>query len=209
MRKAEQGGRSHAHRSDRAESSSPSWKALNQDQSLTPDLGLTSSLSTSQPQNLESISNSVPKMSNNGPNPTRVLRKNQRGSALKPRFVDKPQVDSLDSDAGSSNQEVGFLESEVGSSNHEVGSSESEVGSLSIDERVNGQVEKVEKDEREEGGNGLGSKSEVVVESSEEEESSNDVMDILEELRLSAEEPELSEEQLTCNCQSQENEVID
>ncbi|PON48282.1 hypothetical protein PanWU01x14_238110 [Parasponia andersonii] len=188
MRKAEQGGRSHAHRSDRAESSSPSWKALNQDQSLTPDLGLTSSLSTSQPQNLEPISNSVPKMSNNGPNPTRVLRKNQRGSSLKPRFVDKSEVDSLDSDVGSSN-EVGFLDSEVGSSNHEVGYLESEVGSLSIDERENGQVEKVEKDEREEGGNGLGSKSEVAVE--EEEESSNDVMDILEELRLSTEEPEL------------------
>ena len=82
-----------------------------------------------------------------------------------------------------------------------------EVGLLSIDERVDGRVDNeiVEKEERDGGGNGSGSKTEVVVESIEEE--TIDVMDILEELRLSVEEPELSEEQLRTNCQSQEDEV--
>ncbi|PON39660.1 E3 ubiquitin ligase RBR family [Trema orientale] len=210
MRRAEQGRRNHAHRSDRTEvlSSSSLWKALNQDQSLTPDLGLTSPLSASQPQTFEPTSNSVPRISKNSPNPMWVSR-NQRGSGLKPRFVKKSEVGSKDSEVGSSNHEVGFFDSEVSSSNHEVGSLGSEVGSLSIDEREDAQVEKVEKDEREGCGNGLGSESEVVVESSEEEEEeSNDVMDILEELRLSAEEPELSEEQLMSNCQSQKDELL-
>ena len=78
-----------------------------------------------------------------------------------------------------------------------------EVGLLSIDERVDGQVvdgqvenEIVEKEERG-GENGSGSKNEMVVESTKEE--TNDVMDTLEEFRLSVEEPELSEEQLMTN----------
>ena len=89
-----------------------------------------------------------------------------------------------------------------------VGSLDREVGLLSIDERVDGQVENeiVEKEERG-GENGSGSKNEMVVESTKEE--TNDVMDILEEFRLSVEEPELSEEQLMTNFQSQEDQVVD
>ena len=176
MIKANRGGRKLNHRSDRAEqsSSSSSWKPLNHDQTLTPELDSTSSPSTSQHLNLEPISNSGPRISRHTRNPNWVSR-NRHGHGLKPQFVKKSDV----------------------------GSSDIEVGSLRIDERVDGQVENdmVEKDEREGGGNGSGSKK--------IEEETIDVMDILEELRLSVEEPELSEEQLITNFQSQEDEVVD
>ncbi|KAM6588661.1 hypothetical protein CsatA_011266 [Cannabis sativa] len=101
-----------------------------------------------------------------------------RNRGVKPQFVDKSQV---------------------GSSSHEVFSSaslDSEMGSLSIDERV-------EKEEREGGVcSSSGSKNEVV------EEESNDVRDLLEELALSCEEVELSEEQLMSNCQYQDDEIL-
>ncbi|PON48287.1 E3 ubiquitin ligase RBR family [Parasponia andersonii] len=189
MRKANRGGRTRDHRSDRVGESSSSWKDLNQDQSLRPKLVPASPPLTSQPQNLEPtstigepISNSVPRISRNSRNPKWISR-NRPGRGVKPRFVKKSEVGSL----------------------------EGEVGLLSIDGRVDGQVENVEKDER--GGRNCsgsvsGSKNEVVVESSKEE--SNDVIDVLEELRprLSVEEPQLSEEQYRSNCQSQEDELL-
>ncbi|XP_062073564.1 uncharacterized protein LOC133777831 [Humulus lupulus] len=180
------GGRKGGHRSDRAKESSSKF-----DQSLTSDpLVSTSAPLTSHPRNLEPatatgglISNSV--NSKHGWNPKWVSR-NRRYRGVKPRFVEN---------------------SEVGSSHHEISSLDSEMGSFSIDERVDpGQVEKVEKEESEGGVSSSGSKNEAEVESSKEE--SRDVMDIFEELRLSCEEPELSEEQLRSNCQSQDDEIL-
>ncbi|KAL5551021.1 hypothetical protein UlMin_001197 [Ulmus minor] len=104
--------------------------------------------------------------------------RNRRAHAGKPRFVKKAEVGSLNC----------------------------EVGSLSLGERVDGQLEIEGEEGRGKGRDeeGSGSKNEV----SESSKDENDVVGRLEELILSGEEPDLLDEQLKTNDQSQEDELL-
>lgn len=94
-----------------------------------------------------------------------------------------------------------------------MGSLESEVGSLTVDDGVDGKEEtgglelinEARESEVREVGN---EESETSKDKDKDEDGGEDVMERLEKLRLGVEEPELSEEQLKNNSQSQKDEVI-
>lgn len=94
-----------------------------------------------------------------------------------------------------------------------MGSLESEVGSLTVDEGVDGKEEtgglelinEARESEVREVGN---EESETGKDKDKDEDGGEDVMERLEKLRLGVEEPELSDEQLRNNSQSQKDEVI-
>ena len=98
-----------------------------------------------------------------------------------------------------------------------MGSLESEVGSLTVDEGVDGKEEtgglELINEARESEVGELGNEESETSKNKDkdkdkDEDGGEDVMERLEKLRLGVEEPELSEEQLRNNSQSQKDEVI-